>query len=735
MSGGMERREFLRAAAIGAGLVVTASLTGCSEEPQPLSSAAFTPAPWIHVDNRGIVTVVYDRSELGQGISTGLAMLVAEELEVPWESIRIESAPVHPVFNNPIYRAQMTGGSTGLRGAWTPLREAGTRARIMLMRTAATRWQVPESEVRAVQGMVEHPTTQRRFGYGELASDAALQPVPSRVQLKPRAAQTVIGRALPRKDLPSKVNGSATYGVDVRVPGMLAATVLRPPTFAASVRTVNDAAARAVPGVRAVERIDSGVAVVADTMWAALEGRKRLVVAWDGPATNALDSAGIAAAFADLLKTDAGREARNDGNAVAALSTADIKLDAQYVLPFLAHATMEPMNCAAHVRSDGCEVWIPTQYQAGPSLVAGGGVRGVAAKAAGMAPEQVQVHTTMIGGGFGRRVETDMVPDAVELSRRLGVPIRVMWTREDDFRHDFYRPGSVHRLQAGLDAMGRPSAWRHHVVSPSIMARRLPGFVPDWVARLGGPLKGGVDTSSVEGARELPYRIPAIEVRCTRAEVGVPTGFWRSVGHSANAFVVESFIDELAAAAKQDPMQFRRSLLPDESRERRVLEKLADVSGWGTPLPAGQARGVAVHASFESVVGVVAQVTLENGTPRVVHLVVVGDCGVVVAPDMVAAQLEGGMLMGLSAALGEQVTFAKGGAATAAYADYPMLRIAAAPTVAVHLLAVGEEPGGAGEPGVPPVAPAVANALFALTGIRARALPLTGTTWAAVSTS
>lgn len=732
----MERRDFLKAAAAaGAGLVVTVSLTGCGDEPLPATRAAFSPTPWIRVGVDGTVTVAYGSAELGQGISTGIAMLVAEELEVPWASIRIEAAPAHKAFNNPLYRAQMTGGSTGMRSAWTPLREAGARARIMLARTAAATWQVPEADVRARDGQIEHPASGRRISYGALATDAALQPLPSTVVLKPLGEARVIGTSPPRKDLPSKVTGRAVFGVDVRLPGMLAATVLRPPTFAGTVRTLDDTAARAVPGVTAVERLPSGVAVVARTMWAALEGRRRLVVEWEPVPSDALDSAGIAARFAALLLADEGRAARDDGDTSAALALAARTLDVQYRVPYLAHATMEPMNCAAHVQRDRCDVWIPTQYQSGPSFIANGGVRGVAAAAAGLAPEQVQVHSTLAGGGFGRRVETDMVPDAVELSRRLTVPIRVMWTREDDFRHDFYRPGSLHRLRAGVDAAGGPTAWRHDIVSPSLMARLIPGFVPDWVAGLGGPLKGGVDASSVEGARDLPYRIPAVDVRCTRADVGVPTGFWRSVGHSGNAFVVESFIDEVAALAQQDPVAFRRALLSPASRERRVLDALAVRSGWDTPTADGVARGVAVHASFESVVGVVAEVTLRAGQPTVLRLVSVADCGLVVHPDMVTAQIEGGLLMGLSAALGESVRFGPGGAATSGYADYPVLRLPQAPSIEVELLRGGSSPGGAGEPAVPPLAPAVANALFALTGIRARELPLARTVWSAAASS
>jgi CO/xanthine dehydrogenase Mo-binding subunit len=472
-----------------------------------------------------------------------------------------------------------------------------------------------------------------------------------------------------------------------------------------------------------VAQIPSGVAVVADTTWQALQGREALTIEWDEGRLASLDSAAIEQRLHALAGGE-GRAARRDGRGRDALADAARVIEAAYDFPFLAHACMEPMNCTAVVRDGGVEVWAPTQSQAAPALF-GGGTRGVAAKVAGVAQERVVVHTTNLGGGFGRRSETDFVAEAVAVAKAVpGTPIRLVWTREDDIQHDFYRPVSHHVLRAGLDAAGRVVAWDHHVVAPSIIARFVPSWVPGFATRLAGPLKGGVDQSSVEGAKEIPYRIPHLDVRVTQADLVVPVGFWRSVGHTHTAFAVESFVDELAVATGADPIAFRLSLLAPASRHRRVLEVVAERSGWGGALSAGGARGVALHESFGSLCAQVAEVSVHDRALQVHRVTCAFDCGVVVNPDLVTAQLEGSIGYGLSAALSGRITLRNGRVVESNFHDYPVLRMAQMPVVEVHLVPSGDSPGGVGEPGVPPIAPAVANALRVITGRPVRRLPI-----------
>jgi isoquinoline 1-oxidoreductase beta subunit len=477
-----------------------------------------------------------------------------------------------------------------------------------------------------------------------------------------------------------------------------------------------------VPGVRHVVRVAAGVAVVAEGFWAASKGRDALKIEWDEGEGAGLDSAAIEARLLELVGEE-GRKARLEGQGAAALSGAAKLVEADYHAPYLAHACMEPMNCTADVREDGVTLWVPTQAQAAPALF-GGGSRGVAAKIAGVPESNVVVHTTQLGGGFGRRSETDYVAEAVEVSKEVGAPVQLVWTREDDIRHDFYRPAAQHRLKAGLDEAGKLVAWSHHVAAQSIMGRFVPGWVPDFLAHLGGPIKGGVDPSAVEGAVDLPYAVANHEVRYHEAEFPVPIGFWRSVGHSHTAFAVECFVDELAAAAGKDPVQFRLDHLPSGSRERRVLEAVAEKAGWGTPLPAGTARGVAVHGSFGSYAAEVAEVRLEGRQVRVERVVCAFDCGIVVNPDILVAQVESGIAYGLSAALMEKVTLKGGRVEQGNFEDYPVLTMAQMPRIEVVLVPSGDAPGGAGEPATPPIAPAVANAVSSLTGKRVRRLPI-----------
>jgi isoquinoline 1-oxidoreductase beta subunit len=682
----------------------------------------FAPDAWVRVGTDGEVVVMVDRSEMGQGVSTALPMLVAEELDADWDRVRFEYAPANEAYYNPLIGAQATGGSTAVMAAWVPLREAGAKARAMLVAAAAAEWGVPAAECRTESGAVVHQPSGRTLGYGALVGKAAGLPVPEKVPLKDPSQYRLIGKAVPRLDGQRLVSGVTTYGIDARPEGVLTAVIARCPVFGGKLLRYDDTKARALPGVKHVVRIDAGVAVVADGFWTATKGRAALKVEWD-EGKHADESSEALATRMAALAAGEGKEAVRRGEGAAALGGAAKVIEAEYRLPFLAHACMEPMNCTAHVRDDGVTVWAPTQMQTAPTLF-GGGTRGVAAAEAGVSAERVTVITTNLGGGFGRRSETDFVREAVQVSRALRLPVKVVWSREDDIQHDFYRPVSLHRFKGGLDPEGRAVAWHHHVVAPGIMKKFIPGYVPDFLAHIAGPMKGGVDSSSVEGARELDYLVPNVEVRYSDVDTGVPVGFWRSVGHTHTAFAVESFVDELAAAAGKDPVQYRLDLLPSDSRARRVLQAAAERAGWGTPLPSGVGRGVAVHESFGSFCAEVAEVEVVQGAVRVLRVVAAFDCGIVVNPEIAAQQVEGGIVYGLTAALKGRITIAAGRVAQANFNDYPLLTMREMPMIEVHLVPSGDAPGGAGEPATPPIAPAVANAVFAATGRRIRDLPI-----------
>ena len=715
----VSRREFVQATLVaGAGLTLAVSLDGCREASPSTEGAAFAPNAWIRIGSDDTLSVIVDRSEMGQGVSTALPMLVAEELDADWSRVRYEFAPANAAYNNPLSVGQLTGGSTSIRAAYRPLREAAARARLMLVAAAAARWSIPADGCRTENGSVLAPDG-RRVRFGELAAAAASQPIPERVLLKSARDFRVIGHSLPRLDAAEKVTGRARFGVDAEPPGVLTALVARCPVFGGTLRRFDAAAARAVPGVRSVVRIDSGVAVVADGYWAAHRGRDALELEWDEGPLAALDDAAVSARL-EALSREAGRLVQQAGSGAAA--TAARTLDAVYQLPYLAHATMEPVNCTADVRAGRVTLWVPTQYQTGPKLV-GGGTRGAAARAAGVAMQDVTVHTMHLGGGFGRRAETDFVTEACQVSKAVGAPVKLMWSREDDIRHDQFRPASRHRLRGGLGPDGAPVLWSHQIVTPSIMAKFMPHWLPGFATRIAGPLKGGIDAVAIEGA-ELPYAIPNRELRYVRADLGVPVGFWRSVGHSHTAFVVECFLDELAALAARDPVEFRRGLLSAAPRPLGVLNLAAERAGWGTPLPAGHARGVALHESFGSYVAQVAEVSVDQGKPRVHRVVCAIDCGQVINPDIVRAQMEGGIVFGLSAALKGRISLERGRVKQSNFHDYPILTMREMPSIEVHFVPSELEPGGVGEPGTPPIAPAVANAVFAATGKRVRTLPL-----------
>jgi isoquinoline 1-oxidoreductase beta subunit len=708
----LTRREFVRAGvASGAGLVLAFHLPNlgrraAADVGEPLAPLApFAPNAFLRIDADGTTTVVVGQSEMGQGVFTSLPMILAEELDADWTRVRVEAAPSRstagaPFANSLIGNSQLTVGSSSVRAFWLPLRKAGATARAMLISAAAAQWQVDRTSLRTESGAVIHPDG-RRLAYGALTPRAAALPVPTDVPLKDPATFRIVGRSTPRLDLKAKVNGSATYGMDVRVPGMLTAVVARCPVFGGRATRHDATAAMRVPGVRRVLAVSNGVAVVADGYWAAKRGRDALTVEWDEGKLATLDSAEIVKQFA-ARAGEPGLVAHAKGDAAAALAGAAKRVEAVYELPYINHAPMEPMNATAHVMSDRCVVWAPTQGQ--------DFVRATAARISGLAADKVEVHTTFLGGAFGRGVYQHCTEDALETSKAMGAPVQVIWSREDDTQHGYYRPASYHRLAAGLDDAGHPVAWTQTVVTPSVFAQM-------W------PIKG-VDGATVEGASDHPYAVANARVSWVRQEDGVPLGTVRSVGHSGNIFVVEGFIDELAAAAGADPYQYRRSLMEAHLRLRTVLDLAAEKAGWGTALPSGHGRGIGLVEKNDSYCAQVAEVSVDaQGALRVHRVVCAVDCGTVVNPDGVRAQMEGGIMFGLSAALGEAITIRRGRVEQSNFHDYPIMRIDAAPAVEVHIVSSREAPGGVGELAVPPIAAAVGNGIFAATRQRVRSLP------------
>ena len=702
----ISRREFLETTgAASAGLVIGFHLPSGGRF-AAAAAAPFAPNAWLRISPDNSVLIVVDRSEMGQGVTTALPMLLAEELDADWTKVKIEFAPADKAYTNPMFGMQGTGGSTSVRAAYTPLRKAGAAAREMLVAAACQTWAVDRVDCRTEGGAVIHTGSKRRLTYGQLAAKAASLPVPENPALKEPKDWKILGTRVKRLDTPAKVDGSAQFGIDVKAPGMLVAVVARCPTIGGKVASFDATKAKAVPGVKDVVQISSGVAVVADGYWNAKKGRDALDVKWDEGPNAQVTSASISQLLGEAAAKPS-PQARHDGDPDGALAGAANKVEAAYELPLLAHATMEPMNCTAHVRADGVDIWAPTQFQTG--------AQGLGAKIGGVPPEQVQVHTTYLGGGFGRRFELDFIQEALETSKAAGAPVKVVWSREDDMQHDQYRPASVHQFRAGLDASGQPVAWTHAFAAPSIMVRV---FGP-------GTIKNGIDEETVEGAVGMPYSVPNVHVQYALTDLGIPVGFWRSVNNTFNAFVVESFIDELAHAAKKDPYEYRRDLLGKAPRHLGVLNLAATKAGWSTPLPAGRSRGIAVWKSFDSYVAEVAEISLRpDGTPRVHRVVCAVDCGPVVNPSIVEAQMEGAIVYGLTAALWGEITIDKGRAQQSNFHNYQMLRLADMPKVEVHIVPSTDSQGGVGEPGTPPIAPAVCNAIFALNGKRIRKLPI-----------
>ena len=710
----LSRREFLKiSGAVGGGLLIGIHLGGCKQDtptpeqavpaPTPGTGVTFEPNVWITVHPDDSVTIRVGSSEMGQGVMTALPMLIAEELDADWNKVNAEFAPVNPAFANPIFGRQQTGGSTAIRGYWKLLREAGAAGREVLLTAAAQTWGVAVEECHAENGQVVHEQTGRHLRYGELAEAAAKLPVPDAVFLKEADQFKLLGTSQARLDGPAKVDGSAIFGTDVQLPGLLTAMVARCPVYGGSAKQVDDTAAKKIAGVRQVVTISTGVAVVADHFWAAKLGRDALKIDWDtGPAAE-LDSTAITKMFAEVV--DDGTIGRDDGNAKEIITNASKTIDAVYEVPYLAHACMEPMNCTAHVRADGCDIWVPTQGQTR--------THNTGMQLTGLPPDKVHVHTTFLGGGFGRRSEQDFVTDAIETSKAVGAPVKVMWTREDDMQYDYYRPAGLNRLTGALNDSGMPVAWRHRIAAPSISARDARGREDS-----------GNDWSATEGAMHLPYAIPNIQISYARVNTAVPVGYWRSVASSQNAYITECFLDELAAAGGKDPYQLRRELLRNEPRLLGVLELAASKAGWDTPPPAGHFRGIAVAHSFASYCAQVAEVSIDRGRVQVHRVVCAIDCGMIVNPDTIAAQMESGIIYGLTAALKGEISIKAGRAQQSNFDDYPLLTIAECPDIEVHIMPSTADPGGVGEPGTPPIAPAVANAVFAATGKPVRRLPI-----------
>ena len=705
----VSRREFVSVLTAAGGSLLLGYRVGEGQRVASVASApGFAPNAFIRIAPDGSITLLMPQAEMGQGTHTSMSMLLAEELEVTPEQVRLEHAPPDDkLYANPLFGEQITGASSSIRMFYEPLRRAGATARAMLIAAAAASWNVDAASCRARKGVVTHTPTGRTLSYGALAAKAATVPVPDKVALKNPKDFTLIGTPAKRPDTPSKVNGTAQYGIDVRLPGMLIATVAASPVLGGKVAGLDDEKAKAVPGVRQIVQLDDAVAVVADHMWAAKQGSAALEIRWEDGPNAKVSTADVVEGLAKASET-AGVTARQDGDPASALAGAATKVEAVYESPFLAHATMEPMNCTVHVRRDGCEVWTGSQVLSR--------ARAAAAKVTGLPLEKVVVHNHFLGGGFGRRLEVDYVTQAVRIAKQVDAPVKVVWTREEDVQHDVYRPYYYDRFAAGLDAHGKPVAWSHRIVGPSIMARFLPpGF------------KDGIDIDAVDGAVQLLYDIPAIQIEYVRHEEPVlNTGFWRGVGVTHNNFVVESFIDELAAVSKQDPVAFRRALLRKSPRALTVLELAAKEAGWGKPVPRGRGRGVALlFSSWGTYLAQVAEVEVTGSSDvRVRRIVCAVDCGQVVNPDIVKAQIESGVVYGISGALWGEVTLNNGRVEQSNFNNYRVLRMNEAPPIDVRLIRNSEAPGGIGEPGTSVTAAALANAVYAATGKRLRKLPL-----------
>jgi isoquinoline 1-oxidoreductase subunit beta len=721
--GGITRRTFLKfsvtvGAATGGGLLLGFSMPAVSQDQKAGKSViggdadeapqngVFAPNAFIQIDTAGKVTLVIPKVEMGQGVYTSIPMLIAEELEVPLDSVTLDHAPPNEkLFMDPLLGGQLTGGSTSIRYAWEPMRRAGAAARTVLISAAAQQWQVDPASCHAQAAQVIHPASNRSIGYGQLVDAAAKLPAPQNVQLKDPKDFKVIGTPVKRLDSPEKVDGTAIFGLDVRLPDMVYAAIANCPVFGGTLASVDDTNTKKIPGVRQVVRLDNAVAVIGDHTWAAKRGLQALEIKWNEGAGAQIGMKQIVDDLANAAQRN-GAVARKEGDVDHAFSNAKTRVDAVYQQPFLAHATMEPINCTVHVRPDGCEIWLGSQV---PTRVVDAAVA-----VTGLPADKIVVHNHLIGGGFGRRLEFDMVTQSVKIGKQLSTPVKVLWTREEDIQHDMYRPYYYDRISAGLDANGKPIAWQHRIVGSSIMAR----FAPP-------AFQHGLDPDAVEVAADLPYDLPNQLVDYVRQEPhAVPTAFWRGVGPTRGTFVVESFIDELAAQAKADPVKYRQDLLGKTPRALNVLNTATQAANWGSAVPKGQGRGVSVMHAFGSFFSIVVDVAVDQGEVAVKRVVCAVDCGMVVNPNTIEAQVQGGIIFGITAALYSEITIKDGRVEQNNFTDYRMLRIDQTPPIEVHIVKSSEAPGGIGEPGTAALAPALTNAIYAATGKRLRQLPV-----------
>ena len=718
----INRRQFLvGSATVAGGLTLGISLTSEAALPNA-RKGALQPNAWLQITPENEVIFQLDKTEMGQGVYTSLTAIIAEELEVDPRDIKIQLAQVHRDSQDPM---QITGGSTSVATRWLVLRETGAQARMMLVGAAARYWGIKDTDCYAEQGKVHRRGTGDSFTYGELAAAASKQRKPSRVPLKDPADFKVIGKSMRRLDSVAKCTGKTQFGIDVQVSGAVNAIVMRNPHFGGAINNFDDSAARKANGVIDVFEIEAGIAVVADTYWHARQASKLIEVDWDKGSMAGVSSDSIRRDWVKKAEQK-GRSIRKDGKGLAGLKDADRVVESIYEVPYLAHATMEPQNATASFSDGRCEVWAPNQA---PDLT-----QAFVAEALGIRRKHVIVHTTMMGGGFGRRAIADFAVDAALISRETGRPVKVLWSREDDIQHDYYRPATYNVLKAGLDKSGRVHTWYHKIIAPSLVASLLPRFAdyaPEWMPGwlVGSLIRGTTsltktrDPTTSEGAAHHKYAIDNINVRHVYHDPGVPLGFWRSVGHSQNAFVTESFIDELAHEAGEDPLQFRKRLLSASPRHLAVLELVARRAGWGQT-PAGVNQGIAVHESFGSVVAEVVELVSVNGALKISRVVCAVDCGLAVNPDLVKAQMESGIVFGLTAALKGEITIRDGAVEQSNFHDYQMLRMFESPKIEVFIVQSTNDPTGVGEPGTPPIAPALANAIFAATGNRHRTLPI-----------
>ncbi len=709
------RRDFLKQTAWAGGALVIAFVVPSANrfaQAQEIGTATampFAPNAFLRIAADDSVTVLLAHSEMGQGIWTSLPMLIAEELDADWGKLRVEHAIAAPAYAHAMFGMQMTGGSSTISSEFDRYRQAGAMARALLVQAAAARLGVAVADCRTENGKVI--AGEQSLRYGELVEDASKLKAPASVALKEPKDWKLIGKGSRRLDSPEKITGRAGFGIDVRFEGLLTAVVLRAPIFGGSVKSVDSTAAKQVPGVQKIVQVPSGVAVVADHYWAAKLGRDALVVEWEPGPNAALDSDALRLQFRAMAASD-GLMVANVGDAASALTATEAVLEAEYFVPYLAHAPMEPLNCTVKIEPESCEIWTGTQFQTLDQMVA--------AQITGLKPEQVRVNTTFLGGGFGRRATpvSDFVTEAVHVAKAAGAPVKTVWSREDDIRGGYYRPMYLHRARIALDGEGIPAAWDHTIVGQSILAGT------PFEAMM---VKDGIDSTSTEGIADSAYlkAVAHHRVQLHSPSTGIPVLWWRSVGHTHTAFVMETLVDELATRAGQDPLAYRRLLLKDHPRHLGVLNLAAEKIGWDTSKPlVGRARGIAVHESFGSFVAEIAEVSIEQGKIRVHRVVAAIDCGIAVNPDGVVAQLESAIAFGLGAALYSSLSFKDGRVQESNFHDYRVLRLSEMPLIEAHIVPSSLPPSGVGEPGTPPIAPAVANAIAALTGQRLRELPL-----------